>query len=99
MQKQKQTKEDDFYSKRITQTEYRGKFNTSHGKNKNYLKTELKPLDIDKKYKPQLVIKIKSEVEKFVKKILPEENIDSIINGKCMNIVLKNLGLKDGKDS
>ena len=88
---------EEFYRKRITQTEYRGKYNPSYDKEKNFLDTKLEPVKIKQTHQASLIKKIKQEAEKFFIKIVSEKDVDVILNGKCMKLILKNLGLNNGK--
>ena len=86
--------EHEFYRKKITQSEYRGKYTFSYDKKGNFLDTEITKVNLLPTYISPFKKRIIKEIKKCLSKLLSEEDVDYIINGPCMKHVFEKLGLK-----
>jgi hypothetical protein len=82
----------EFFTKRFTQTFYRG--GSKHQlSNPQSIDANLSAIVIEEKKKKQFKEKIKFESKKALSKLVPEENIDEIVEGTILAKIYKKLGL------
>ena len=82
----------EFFTKRFTQTFYRG--GSKHQlSNPQSIDANLSDITIEENKKKQFKEKIKIESRKVLSKLIPEENIDEIIEGSILIKIFKKLGL------
>ena len=82
----------DFARRKITQSDYRG---STHRKSKVSvsLDTNLEPLTLPVKKIEPVELKILNETEAFLSRVLPEEVVKTVVNGKCIQSIFKKLGM------
>ena len=57
------------------------------------LDTNLEPLTLPVKKVGPVKLKILNEIEAFLSRVLPEEVVQSVVNGKCIQSIFKKLGM------
>ena len=89
--------QNDFYHKKITQSEYRGRYDIGYESKKQFLDTDLKPVKLNDKQELTLKGKIINELKHFFSKLMSEEDMEKIVFGECTKLMFKKLGFKNDK--
>ena len=82
----------DFSRKKYTQSNYRGS-KKAYSKEAKILDTTIEPLKLKASHKDVMKNKVMEEVSNLLSKLIPEEVIESILQGRCLKTIFKKLGL------
>ena len=86
---------EEFYRKKITQTEYRGsRYSSRHEQGSQFLDTDIQPIALDSEHSDDLKKHISQQLSQFLSKVVPEDYISSVLSTGLLKKIYKLLDLK-----
>ena len=86
---------EEFYRKKITQTEYRGsRYSSRHEQGSQFLDTNIQPIDLELGNNEDLKNHIVQQLCQFLSKVVPEDYISSVLTKDLLKKIYKLLNIK-----
>lgn len=89
------TEEQEFYRKKITQTEYRGaRYSSRHEKSSQFLDTAIEPVKLEQKHHQNLKEFTTQQLIGFLSKVVPEPYIKKVLTDSLLKQIFEKLKIK-----